>query len=92
MSSSIRSGSEPETDSTESCESESGSNSTESEFGILRGDNPYATVLSRSSFSFSFESVVTEESDGLEVFNENDVDVVSEFFSVPLIYCLNQDF
>ena len=43
-------------------------------------------------FSFSFESVVTEESDGLEVFNENDADVVSEYFSVPLIYCLNQDF
>ena len=24
--------------------------------------------------------------------NENDVDVVFEYFSVPLIYCLNQDF
>ena len=28
----------------------------------------------------------------MEVFNENDVDVVSEYFSVPLIYCFNQDF
>ena len=43
-------------------------------------------------FSFSFESVVTEESDDLDVLNENDVAVVSEYFSVPLIYCLNQDF
>ena len=92
LSSSSGSGSEPESDSTESCTSESDSSSTESESGIPGGDNPDATVLSRSSFSFSFESVVTEESDGLEVFNENDVDVVSEYFSVPLIYCLNQDF
>mgnify|MGYP003703501807 CR=1 FL=1 len=26
------------------------------------------------------------------MFHENDVNVVSEYFSVPLIYCLNQDF
>ena len=72
--------------------SESDSSSTESESGIPGGDNSDATVLSRSSFSLSFESVVTEESDGLEVLNEIYVDVVSEYFSVPLIYCLNQDF
>ena len=92
MSSSTGSGSEPESDSTESCESESGSSSSESEFGIPGGNNPDNTVLSKSSFSFSFESVVTEELDGSEVSNENEVTVVSEYFSVPLIYCLNQDF
>ena len=83
LSNSAGSGSEPESDSTESCELESGSSSTESESGIPGGDHSDATVLSRSSFSFSFESVVTEESDGLEVLNENNVDVVSEYFSVP---------
>ena len=60
LSSSTGSGSEPESDSTESVESESGSSSSESESRIPGGDNPDATVLSRSSFSFSFESGVTE--------------------------------
>ena len=92
LSSSTGSGSEPESDSTESCESESGSSSSESESGNPEGDNPDTTVLSRSSFSFSFESVVTEESGDLEVINENEVAVAFEYFSVPLIYCINQDF
>ena len=92
MSSSTESGSEPESDSTESCESESGSSSTESESGNPGDDNPDAKVLSRSSFSFSFKSVVTEDSDDLDVLNENQVAVVSEYFSVPLIYCINSDF
>ena len=92
MSSSTRSGSEPESDSTESVESKLGSSSSESESGILGGDNPDATVLSRSSFSFSFESVVIEESDDLDVLNENGMAVVFEFYSMPLIYCINQDF
>ena len=83
LSSNTGSGSEPESDSTESCESELGSSLAESKSGIPGGDNPDAIVLSRSSFSFSFESVVTEESDGSEVLNENKVDVVSEYFSVP---------
>ena len=43
-------------------------------------------------FSFSFESVVTEESGDLEVINENGMAVASEYFSVPLIYYINQDF
>ena len=92
LSSSTGSGSELESDSTESVESESGSSSTESESGIPGDDNPDAIVLSRSSFSFFFESVVTEESDNLDMLNENGMDVVSEYFFVPLIYCINQDF
>ncbi|KAF5934569.1 hypothetical protein HYC85_030740 [Camellia sinensis] len=92
LSSSTGSGSEPESDSTESCESESGSSSTESESGNSGDDHPDATVKSRSSFSFSFESVVTEISDDLDELNENLVTVVSEYFSVPLIYCMNSDF
>ena len=92
MSSSTGAGSEPESDSTESCESKSGSSSTESESGNPGDDIPDATVMSRSSFSFSFESVVTENSDDLDVLNENQVTVVSEYFSVPLIYCINSDF
>ena len=92
LSSSAGSGSEPEFDSTESCESESGSSSTESESGNPGDDNLDATVMSRSSFSFSFESVVTENSNDLDVLNENQVTVVSEDFSVPLIYCINSDF
>ena len=80
-----------ESDSTESVESELGSSLFESKSGILGGDNPDATVLSRSTFSFSFESVVTEESGDLEVINENGMAVVFEYFSVPLIYCINQD-
>ena len=59
-------------------ESELGSSLSESNSGILGGDNPDATVLSKSSFSFSFESVVTEESDGLDVINENGTAVASE--------------
>ena len=90
--SSTRSGSEPESDSTEFVELELGSSSSESESGISGGDNPDATALSRSSFSFSFEFVVTEESDDLEVINENGMAVAFEYFSVPLIYCINSDF
>ena len=92
LSSSIGSGSEPESDSTESVESESGSSSSESESGNPGGDEPDTTVLSRSSFSFSFESVVTEESGDLEVINENGMAVASEYFSMPLVYCINQNF
>ena len=92
MSSNTGSGSEPESDSKSSCESESGSSSTESESGNPGDDNPDATVMSRSSFAFSFESVVTENSDDLDVLNKNQVTVVSEYFSVPLIYCINSDF
>ena len=93
MSSSTGSGSEPESDSTESCESESGSSSTESESGNLGDDNPDATALSRSSFSFSFESGVTKKSYGLdEVLNENCAAVAFDYFSVPLIYCINSNF
>lgn len=80
LSSSIGLSSEPESDSTESVESKLSSSSSESEFesGIPRGDNPDATVLSRSSFSFSFEFVVIEESGGLDVINENGTAVASE--------------
>ena len=92
MSGSIGSGSESESDSTEPVELKSDSSSTESESGNPGDDNPDATVLSRSSFSFSFESVLTEESDDLDVLNENQVAVVSEYFSLPLIYCINSDF
>ncbi|KAF5931579.1 hypothetical protein HYC85_027750 [Camellia sinensis] len=92
LSSSFGSGSELEFDSTESVESESDSGSVESESGIPGGDNPDATVLSRSSFSFFFESIVTEELDDLEVANENSAVVAFEYFSVPLVYCINQDF
>ena len=67
LSNSTGPGSEPEFDPPESCSSEADSSSTESESGIPGGDNSDATVLSRSSFSFSFEAVVTEESDGLEI-------------------------
>ena len=42
-------------------ESESDSNSSESDFGIPGVVNPDAKVLSKSSFSFAFESIVTEE-------------------------------
>jgi len=61
--SNFESSDEPEYDSTESVESESdsGSSESESESGILGVDNPNAKVLSRSSFSFSFESVVIKE-------------------------------
>ncbi|THG00043.1 hypothetical protein TEA_018104 [Camellia sinensis var. sinensis] len=53
LSSSTGSGNEPKSDSTESCESESGSSSIESESGNPGDDNPDATVMSRSFFSFS---------------------------------------
>ena len=73
LSSSSESGSEPKFESTESMESKSNSSSFESESGIPGVDNLDATVLSRLSFSFSFESVVTEESDELNVVNENGI-------------------
>ena len=92
LSSSTRSGNEPESDSTESSESESGSNSFEAESSIPGSDNTDATVLSRASFSFSFVSVVTEEPGDLEVLNENGATMAFDYFSVPLIYCMNQDF
>ncbi|GMP63150.1 hypothetical protein CsSME_00024952 [Camellia sinensis var. sinensis] len=92
LSSSSESGSESESDSTESMESELDSSSSESESGIPGVDNPDSIVLSRSSFSFSFESVVTEELDELKPLNENDTTAVSEYFSVPLVYCIDHDF
>ena len=85
LSSSTGSGSEPKSDSTESVESESSSSSSDSKSGILGGANLDATVLSRSSFSFSFKSVVIEESGDLEVINENCAAVAFEYFSVPFI-------
>ena len=92
MSSSSELGSEPKSNSTESVESESDSSSSESESGIPGVHNSNAVVLSRSSFSFSFESVVIEELDELDVVNENGTTAVSERFSMPLVYCINQDF
>ncbi|GMP54864.1 hypothetical protein CsSME_00019890 [Camellia sinensis var. sinensis] len=92
LSSSSESSSEPESDSTESVESESDSNSSESESGIPGFNNLDVVVLSWSSFSFSFESVVTEELDELEALNENDTIAIYEYFSVPLVYCINHDF
>lgn len=86
----FESGSEPESDSTESVESESDSSSSESESGIPGGDNPDAKVLSRSSFSFSFsfESVITEELNELDLMNEN-ATTDSKYFSMPLVYCID---
>ncbi|GMP36893.1 hypothetical protein CsSME_00008848 [Camellia sinensis var. sinensis] len=53
LSSSSESGSEPESDSIESVESESDSSSSKLESGIPGVDNPDAVVLSRLSFLFS---------------------------------------
>lgn len=78
LSSSSESSSELESDSTESVESESNSSSSESESSIPGVDDPDAVVLSRSSFSFSFESVVIEELDELEALNEKDTTAISE--------------
>ena len=47
--------------------------------------------MSKSSFFFSFESVVTEELDELDLLNVNPT-AVSEYFSVPLVYCIVHDF
>ncbi|KAF5933234.1 hypothetical protein HYC85_029405 [Camellia sinensis] len=91
LSSSSKSGSKPESDSIESVESESNFGSFESGSGIPGIDNPDAEVLSRSSFSFSFESVVTEELDELDLLNEN-ATADFEYFSVPLVYCIDHDF
>ena len=41
-------------------------------------------------FSFAFELVVIEELDKLDFMNENAADF--EHFSVPLVYCIDQDF
>lgn len=51
------------------------------------GGNPYAKVLPRSSFSFSFKSTVTEDPDFT---NRNAVDFT--YFSVPLVCCTDLDF
>ncbi|GMP34651.1 hypothetical protein CsSME_00007433 [Camellia sinensis var. sinensis] len=91
LSSNSESGSELESDSTESVESESNSSSSESESNIPGVDNPDVIVLSRSSFSFSFESIVTEELDELDLLNMNTT-AISEYFSVPLMYCIDHDF
>lgn len=69
-------------------ELESDSSSFESGSGILGGDNPDAKVLSRSFFSFAFESVVIENLDELAFVNEN-ATVDSEYFFVPLVYCID---
>ncbi|GMP73898.1 hypothetical protein CsSME_00031489 [Camellia sinensis var. sinensis] len=92
LSSSSESGSESESNSTESVESELDSSSSESESSIPGINKPDAIVLSWLSFSFSFESVVTEELDELEALNENDTTAVSEYFSVPLVYYIDHDF
>ena len=47
--------------------------------------------MSRSSFSFSFESVVTDELDELDFKNKN-ATADFEYFSMPLVYCIDQDF
>ena len=73
-------------------ESELDSSSSESEFDIPRVDNPDAVVLSRSSFSFTFESVLIEDLDELEVVNENGTTAAFEYFSVPVVYCIIQVF
>ncbi|GMP68115.1 hypothetical protein CsSME_00027838 [Camellia sinensis var. sinensis] len=92
LSSSSESSSERGSDSIEFVESESDSSSSELESGISGVDNPDAVVLSRSSFSFSFESVVTEELDELETLNKNGTTAVSEYFIVPFVYCIDHDF
>ena len=61
------------------------------ESGVPGVDNSNAVVLSRSSFSFSFESVVTEELDELDFVNEN-ATADSEYFFLPLVYCIDNDF
>ena len=81
--SSSKSCNELEFDSNESVGSGSDSSSSKSEYGIFGGGNPKTKVLSRSSFSFSFESV-TED---LDLLNENSVDSV--YFSIPLVYCID---
>ncbi|GMP89294.1 hypothetical protein CsSME_00040933 [Camellia sinensis var. sinensis] len=92
LSSNSESGSEPESDSTEAVESKSDSSSSELESSIPGVDNLDAVVLFRSSFSFSFESIVIEELDELETLNENGTTAVSEYFSMPLVYCIDHDF
>ena len=54
------SGEELESDSTESVGSGSNSSSSESESSISGGGNPDTKVLSRSSFSFSLESITKD--------------------------------
>ena len=47
--------------------------------------------MSRSSFFLSFESAVTEELGELDLLNEN-ATANSEYFFVPLVYCIDHDF
>lgn len=63
---------------------ESDSDFSKSESGIPGGDNLDAKVLSRSSFSFTFESVITEE---LDLMNKNAAN--SEYFSMPHVYYID---
>ncbi|GMP35086.1 hypothetical protein CsSME_00007686 [Camellia sinensis var. sinensis] len=78
-------------DQPESVESESDSGSSQSESGIPGSDNPDAKVLSRLSFSFSFESVVIEEPNELDFMNKNAI-ADAEYIFVLLVYCIDQDF